>query len=80
MSQKRSIFEDVDTDQKAEIAKPQTGMIDRARGGRGWINGWLVALFVLVLAIIVVGGLTRLTHLIRFLSIAMLARIGLGYL
>ena len=61
MAQKRSIFEDVNTDQKAEVAKPQTGMIDRVRGGRGWIVGWLVALFVLVVVIIAVGGLTRLT-------------------
>jgi cytochrome c oxidase assembly protein subunit 15 len=37
-------------------------MIDAGRGGaRGWIRAWLAVLFVLVVAMIAVGGLTRLT-------------------
>ena len=59
MSQKRSIFEEV-----GETARPQvqTGVIDRARrGSRGAVRIWLMMLFALVVAMIVVGGLTRLT-------------------
>ncbi|MEE9387468.1 MAG: heme A synthase [Paracoccaceae bacterium] len=60
MGQKRSIFEDVQSDVK-QVATPQPGMIDRARIGRGGVVIWLMVLFALVLAIIFVGGLTRLT-------------------
>ncbi|WP_415183915.1 heme A synthase [Phaeovulum sp.] len=59
MTQKRSIFEEV-----TEVAKPapKGGMIDAPRrGARGAVRVWLVALFVLVMAMIAVGGLTRLT-------------------
>ncbi|MBT3140507.1 heme A synthase [Phaeobacter gallaeciensis] len=60
MSGKRSIFEDVSETSKLEAVQP--GMIDRGRGGaRRGIRVWLMALFVLVMAMIVVGGLTRLT-------------------
>lgn len=60
MSGKRSIFEDVSETSKPEAVQP--GMIDRGRGGaRRGIRVWLMALFVLVMAMIVVGGLTRLT-------------------
>ncbi|MBY6089366.1 heme A synthase [Pseudooceanicola sp. 502str34] len=60
MSQKRSIFEEVGTDRKQEV---QTGAIDRGRrkGARGAIRVWLAVLFALVVAMICVGGLTRLT-------------------
>ncbi len=59
MSDKRSIFEEVDTTEKP---KTQTGVIDRARrGSRGAVRVWLMALFALVFAMILVGGLTRLT-------------------
>lgn len=59
MSQKRSIFEEVETRDKAV---PQTGVIDRAkRGARGPVRLWLVLIFALVVAMILVGGLTRLT-------------------
>lgn len=61
MSGKRSIFEDV-SDDAAVIPTPQTGLIDKGRGGaRNGIRLWLVVLFVLVVAMIAVGGLTRLT-------------------
>ncbi|WP_372572765.1 heme A synthase [Ruegeria jejuensis] len=60
MSGKRSIFEEVSDDSKQEAVQP--GMIDRGRGGaRGGIRAWLMVLFALVVAMIVVGGLTRLT-------------------
>ncbi|MEC7297719.1 heme A synthase [Pseudooceanicola nitratireducens] len=59
MSEKRKLFEEVQTDQRPEIA---TGAIDRAkRGARGAIRVWLMMLFALVVVMIAVGGLTRLT-------------------
>ena len=58
---KRSIFEEVEGN-KAETPVAQPGMIDRGRGGaRRAIRAWLMVLFALVVAMIVVGGLTRLT-------------------
>ncbi len=60
MSGKRSIFEEVSGEQKQETVQP--GMIDRGRGGaRKAIRVWLMILFALVVAMIAVGGLTRLT-------------------
>lgn len=57
----RSIFEEV-SGEKSQIKKPEPGLIDRGRGGaRRMIRAWLMALFALVVAMIVVGGLTRLT-------------------
>ena len=57
----RSIFEEVSTE-KAETKAPEPGLIDRGRGGaRRAIRVWLSVLFALVVAMIVVGGLTRLT-------------------
>lgn len=61
MSGKRSIFEEVSetTPRGAPVA---TGVIDRGRGGaRRGIRIWLILLFVLVVVMIAVGGLTRLT-------------------
>ncbi len=59
MSKKRSIFEEVDT---AEKAAPVTGVIDAGkRGARRGIRLWLIVLFALVFVMILVGGLTRLT-------------------
>ena len=59
MAGKRSIFEEV-SGTPQETAAP--GVIDRAsQGARGPIRVWLMVLFALVLAMIVVGGLTRLT-------------------
>lgn len=61
MSTKRSIFEDVGSDE-VQRSEPQGGMIDKGRGGaRGAIRAWLMVLFALVVIMIVVGGLTRLT-------------------
>lgn len=60
MSGKRSIFEEVSETSKPEVVQP--GLIDRGRNGaRGAIRIWLMILFALVVAMIVVGGLTRLT-------------------
>lgn len=60
MAQKsRTIFEDVAT---AERPVTAAGAIDRGRSdSRGLIRAWLIALFALVVAMIVIGGLTRLT-------------------
>lgn len=62
MSGKRSIFEEVsETGDAAREARP--GLIDRGRGGaRRGVRVWLVILFVMVAAMIALGGLTRLTE------------------
>ncbi len=61
MSAKRSIFEEV-ADAGAARPAVQPGMIDRGRSGaRAGIRLWLLVLFALVVAMILVGGLTRLT-------------------
>ncbi|MFV2002643.1 MAG: COX15/CtaA family protein, partial [Paracoccaceae bacterium] len=60
MRQKRSIFESV-ADQRAPVDAPQPGLIDRARPGRGAVRLWLTVLFVLIVILMLVGGLTRLT-------------------
>ncbi|WP_435659502.1 heme A synthase [Leisingera caerulea] len=58
---KRSIFEEVEGE-KTDAPAAQPGLIDRGRGGaRKAIRAWLMVLFALVVAMIVVGGLTRLT-------------------
>jgi heme a synthase len=60
MAGKRSIFEEVGEVTRASA--PAGGMIERKdRGARGAIRIWLMLLFALVMAMIVVGGLTRLT-------------------
>ena len=59
MAGKRSIFEDVG--QTAKAAPAATGTIDTVRRGRNPVRRWLVALFILVAAMIAVGGATRLT-------------------
>lgn len=59
MSDKRNIFEEVDSPRKP-AAVP--GALSRGQGrGRGFARGWLMVLFALVVAMIVIGGLTRLT-------------------
>ena len=60
MAQKRSIFEEVG--ERAAQPAPQGGLIDAGRrGARRGIRLWLLVLFALVVAMIAVGGLTRLT-------------------
>ncbi|WP_050525406.1 heme A synthase [Pseudorhodobacter aquimaris] len=60
MTAKRSIFEEVG--EGAKPKGPTGGMIARKdAGARGGIRLWLIVLFALVMAMIVVGGLTRLT-------------------
>ena len=60
MSRKRSIFEEVGEAARPDEA-PQGGLIARGQGARRAIRLWLMSLFALVAAMIVVGGLTRLT-------------------
>lgn len=58
---KRPVFQEV-SDPTAARPVQTIGMIDaRPRGARRAIRAWLAVLFVLVLAMIVVGGATRLT-------------------
>lgn len=58
---KRPVFQEV-SDPTAARPVQTTGMIDaRPRGARRAIRLWLMVLFVMVLAMIVVGGATRLT-------------------
>jgi len=60
MAPKRSIFEEVG--EAARPVAPKGGMIARTGGGaRRAIRVWLMLIFALVMAMIVVGGLTRLT-------------------
>ncbi|MDT8855130.1 COX15/CtaA family protein [Paracoccaceae bacterium Fryx2] len=60
---KRSIFEEVgEAGPVVTPAVPQVGLIDRGnRGARGGIRLWLVALFLLLVVMIALGGWTRLT-------------------
>ncbi len=59
MATKRAIFEEVG----AKVAEaPKGGGIDaRGKGARRGIRAWLIAIFMLVVVMIAVGGLTRLT-------------------
>jgi cytochrome c oxidase assembly protein subunit 15 len=61
MATKRSIFEEVGSEQKAPVAPVGGGIDARPKGARAGIRLWLVALFLLVATMIAVGGLTRLT-------------------
>ena len=61
MAGKRSIFEEVGAGQ-ASAPPPLGGGIDaKPKGARKGIRLWLIALFLLVVTMIAVGGLTRLT-------------------
>ncbi|MFT7058958.1 MAG: cytochrome c oxidase assembly protein subunit 15 [Pseudorhodobacter sp.] len=60
MAKKRAIFEEVGM--SAPLVAPKGGMIARTGGGARWaIRFWLLMLFALLMAMIAVGGLTRLT-------------------
>ena len=61
MATKRNIFEEVGEGQKVPVAPVGGGIDARPKGARAGIRLWLVGLFLLVVAMIVVGGLTRLT-------------------
>ncbi|MBS0562921.1 MAG: COX15/CtaA family protein [Proteobacteria bacterium] len=60
MAEKRSIFQDVGEGAKAAPV-PQGGMIDAGRRGLAPVRIWLCMIFALVVAMILVGGLTRLS-------------------
>ncbi|WP_422073361.1 heme A synthase [Tranquillimonas rosea] len=61
MAQKRSIFEEVSSEDTRKAPRT-TGTIDaKPRGARRAIRAWLMVLFALVVVMIAVGGLTRLT-------------------
>ncbi|WP_424984584.1 heme A synthase [Microbulbifer sp. S227A] len=61
MSEKRSIFEEV-SDKGTTRPAVQPGLIDKGRkGARRGVRLWLMLLFLLVVVMIAVGGLTRLT-------------------
>ena len=58
---RRPVFQEV-TDTTRRANAPAGGMIDAGhRGARGAIRVWLIVLFVLVAAMIALGGATRLT-------------------
>ncbi len=60
MAGNRKLFEEVGD--ATPVTAPQGGLIDRAsKGARKAIRAWLLVLFALVVAMIAVGGLTRLT-------------------
>ncbi|MBD3677961.1 MAG: COX15/CtaA family protein [Rhodobacteraceae bacterium] len=61
MSQKRSIFEEVE-EGAATRPEPKAGLVEKSRSGaRKAIRAWLMVLFAMVVLMIAVGGLTRLT-------------------
>jgi cytochrome c oxidase assembly protein subunit 15 len=61
MAGKRSIFEEVGAASAAPV-RPAGGMIDaQGLGARGAIRAWLIVIFLMVAAMVMVGGLTRLT-------------------
>lgn len=61
MAGKRSIFEEVGAGQGSAVAPTGGGIDARPRGARRGIRLWLIALFLLVVTMIAVGGMTRLT-------------------
>lgn len=62
MAGNRSIFEEVGAEKTARQA-PKGGMIEatRPKGARRAIRIWLMVIFAMVVAMVAVGGLTRLT-------------------
>lgn len=59
MAPRRSIFEEVGAGGPAPVARP--GGVDRPKGARRGVRIWMAVLFLMVAAMIAVGGLTRLT-------------------
>ncbi len=60
MAGKRSVFEEVGAAGQAPVV-PVGGLIDRPKGARRGIRAWMIVLFLLVVTMIAVGGMTRLT-------------------
>ena len=59
MSKKRSIFEDVGSDSK-ETVSAAVGVIDKApKGARGMIKSWLMLVFLVICANVLLGVLNR---------------------
>lgn len=63
MAKNKLIFEEVGSQKGAKAPERATGIIDQTarNSAQGAIRLWLMALFVLVVLIIAVGGITRLT-------------------
>lgn len=59
MATRRSIFQEVGAGAPTPAATP--GGVDRPRGARRGVRLWMALLFLMVVAMISVGGLTRLT-------------------
>lgn len=60
-TKRRSVFEEVgEARAAAPVAKPGEAE-RRKRRARRWVAGWLIALTALVVAMVLVGGMTRLT-------------------
>ncbi|WP_127904312.1 heme A synthase [Solirhodobacter olei] len=59
MAEKRAIFEEVT---ERSFSTPQGGLIERrTQGSRRAIRAWLILIFAMISAMVLVGGLTRLT-------------------
>ena len=61
MATKRSIFEEVGAGARLPAAPVGSLIAGQAKGARRGIRAWLIGLFLLVVVMIAVGGLTRLT-------------------
>ena len=62
MAKQRNIFEEVGGSRTTSAPRPTGGMIEQApQGSRLMVRAWMMAMFVLVLAMILIGGATRLT-------------------
>jgi len=61
MTGKRRIFEEVDAGARVNTPLARGGIARAGRGARRKIRLWLMVLFALLVAMIAVGGLTRLT-------------------
>ena len=59
MAKTRAIFEEVEA--KAPEPPKGGGIDGRGKGARRGIRAWLVGIFLLIVVMIAVGGLTRLT-------------------
>ena len=61
MGKTRNIFEEV-TVEKSSVNQPKSGIINREQDNwRNSVSVWLKILFSMVVAMVIVGGLTRLT-------------------